>query len=166
MKFGELDNRPSERTERLLSAFTKAGVNAEIPPNINSALWGKFVFIAPWSGIGSVTRTNVGVWRSMPQTRHMAKTLMQEVIDVAQAKNISLADDALATTMSIIDALPAEVTTSMQRDIMEGRPSELEFQNGSVVRQGKDLGVSTPINEFVYYSLIPQEMQARDEKEG
>lgn len=56
-------------------------------------------------------------------------------------------------------------TVSMQRDIMDGRPSELEFQNGTVVRFGRDAGVQTPANAFVYYSLLPQEMQARGQLE-
>ena len=98
----------------------------------------------------------------MSQTRHMAKTLMQEVVAVAQAKGITLTEDALPAAMATIDALPSDVTASMQRDIMKGRPSELEYQNGAVVRLGNDLEISTPTNEFVYYSLLPQEMQARD----
>jgi 2-dehydropantoate 2-reductase len=49
----------------------------------------------------------------------------------------------------------------MQRDIMEGRPSELEAQNGAVVRLGKAAGVPTPVAAFVYAALLPQERAAR-----
>ena len=49
----------------------------------------------------------------------------------------------------------------MQRDIMEGRPSELEAQNGAVVRLGREVGVPVPINEFIYHSLLPMELVAR-----
>jgi len=51
----------------------------------------------------------------------------------------------------------------MQRDLMEGRPSELEVQNGGVVRLGLEAGVPTPVNSFIYDSLLPQEMKARGE---
>ena len=44
---------------------------------------------------------------------------------------------------------------------MEGRPSELEVQNGGVVRLGVEVGVETPVNAFIYQSLLPQEMKAR-----
>jgi 2-dehydropantoate 2-reductase len=50
---------------------------------------------------------------------------------------------------------------SMHEEIVGGRPSELEYWNGSVVRLGREAGVATPLNEFIYYSLLPQEMQAR-----
>jgi 2-dehydropantoate 2-reductase len=49
----------------------------------------------------------------------------------------------------------------MQRDVLEGRPSELEAQNGAVVRLGEAAGVETPLNRFIYASLLPQERKAR-----
>ena len=51
----------------------------------------------------------------------------------------------------------------MQRDLMAGRPSELEAQNGAVVRLGRDAGVETRLHSFIYSSLLPQELQARGE---
>jgi len=63
--------------------------------------------------------------------------------------------------MEFIDALPEKGTASMQRDIIEGRPSELNEQNGAVVRLGDVVGVQTPANAFIYYSLLPLEMKAR-----
>jgi Ketopantoate reductase len=50
---------------------------------------------------------------------------------------------------------------SMQRDILAGRRSELDAQNGAVVRLGKEAAVATPVNSMIYSSLLPQEMQAR-----
>ena len=49
----------------------------------------------------------------------------------------------------------------MQRDIMAGRPSELDHLNGAVVRLGRESGVPTPVHAFLYAVLRPQEMQAR-----
>jgi 2-dehydropantoate 2-reductase len=55
------------------------------------------------------------------------------------------------------------VFASMQRDLMEGRPSELGSQNGAVVRMGLESGVPTPLHSFIYHSLLPQELRARGE---
>jgi len=60
-----------------------------------------------------------------------------------------------------MDTLPPDGTASMQRDIMEGRPSELETQNGAVVRLGQAVGVATPLNAFIYHSLLPLELKAK-----
>jgi 2-dehydropantoate 2-reductase len=88
---------------------------------------------------------------------------MREIYDVGRAHNIALPEDIIGKTMDFVDSLPKEGTASMQRDIMNGRPSELEAQNGAVVRLGGQVGVETPINTFIYNSLLPMEMRARDE---
>jgi 2-dehydropantoate 2-reductase len=49
----------------------------------------------------------------------------------------------------------------MQRDIAEGRPSELEAQIGAVVRFGKEADVLTPLHKFIYATLLPTELHAR-----
>ena len=54
----------------------------------------------------------------------------------------------------------------MQRDVMAGRPSELEAQTGAVVRLGRELGVATPVNDFLYAALAPQEARARERGTG
>ncbi|MGD2148241.1 MAG: ketopantoate reductase C-terminal domain-containing protein, partial [Anaerolineae bacterium] len=105
------------------------------------------------------------VVRALPETRRMLEGAMEEILAVAQARGVALPRVAVAETMAFIDALPTEGTASMQRDVMAGRPSELEAQNGAVVRLGEEAGISTPLNRFIYHSLLPQELQARDRVE-
>ena len=62
--------------------------------------------------------------------------------------------------MAVLDALPAETIPSMQRDIVAGRPSELEAQTGAVVRFGKKTGVPTPVHDAIYAELLPLEQRA------
>jgi 2-dehydropantoate 2-reductase len=160
--FGELDNQQTERTKRLYRAFSEAiGLTVEIATDINAALWKKFILIAPWSGVGAVTRAPVGVFRRLPETRQMLLKSMKEVFNTAIASEVDLSKEVVEETMEFIDALPEEGTASMQRDIIEGRPSELNEQNGAVVRLGNAVGVQTPVNAFIYYSLLPLEMKAR-----
>lgn len=159
--FGELDHRPSERTERLRKILSRRGIAAEIPPDIHVALWEKFLFIVPLGGVGAVTRAPVGALRTLPETRRMLEEGMREIRAVAHGRKISLADDLVARTMDFVDALPPEGTSSMQRDILAGKPSELEAWNGAVVRLGRQAGVATPLHDFLYRSLLPQERRAR-----
>jgi 2-dehydropantoate 2-reductase len=159
--FGELDNRPSERGTRLLEVFRSIGVNAEIPPDINVAMWKKFQFIASISGVGAVARAPMGVIRSTPETRSMLESAVAEIAAVAEARGIALGGDSLQATMQVVDSLPAETTASMQRDIMEGRPSELSFQSGSVIRLAAETGTAAPVHGFFYAALLPMELRAR-----
>ena len=161
VKFGELDNRPSARLDHLRHAFGRAGVTSEIPSDIQRELWMKFLFITPCSGLGALTRSPIGIWRSVPETRQMSEQAMHEVLAVAQARGIALPADALRTILAQVDSVAPEVTVSMQRDVMAGRPSELGAQIGAVVRLGQEAQVSTPLHAFLYGSLLPLELRAR-----
>jgi len=159
--FGEMDGRTSQRAENLRQAFERAGVNVSVPADILAAMWEKFIFIAAISGVGAVTRVPAGVLRSVPETRGMLQEAIEENVRLAHARKITLAEDIGARTLAFIDGMAPGVTASMQRDIMEGRPSELGAQNGAVVRMGLESGVPTPTHAFIYNSLLPQELRAR-----
>jgi len=164
--FGELDNHRSERAERLLAAFAQTqGVTAEIPPDIQAAMWSKFLLISSWSGMGAVTRAPVGIWRNLPETRHLWQQAMQEVANVAQAHNIALPGNIIEKSTTYVDSLPPQATASMQRDILNGRPSELDTLSGGVMRLGREAGVDTPVHAFIHHTLLPQELKARGELE-
>jgi 2-dehydropantoate 2-reductase len=61
--------------------------------------------------------------------------------------------------------MPAGATTSLQRDIADGKPSELEAWTGAAVRLGRAAGVATPTHDFIYASLLPAERRSRGEIE-
>jgi len=160
---GEMDNHRSARVERIHHTLVGAGISTEIRDDVQVAMWEKFMLIATWSGMGAVTRAPIGVWRSLPGTRAMAEAGLREVVEVAQARGISVAHGRVESTLSAWDATPAGGTASMQRDIIEGRPSELDAQSGAVVRLGAEVGVPTPVHGFLYHTLLPQEKVARGE---
>jgi 2-dehydropantoate 2-reductase len=160
--FGELDLRRSERGERLRDAFSRTeGVQAKIPEDIHVAMWNKFILIAPWSGVGALTRAPIGVTRSLPETRGLLEHAMEEIYSLARARKVAMERESINRAMAFLDNLPYEGTASMQRDILAGRPSELDAQNGTVVRLGKEAGVATPVNGMIYSSLLPLEMRTR-----
>lgn len=161
--FAELDGKETERVEQLRSAFSACeGLKVEVPTDIQAALWNKFLFIASISGVGAVTRQPVGVFRAVPESRALLVAALEETAAVARARGIRLPADAVQKTLAFIDNTPPVVIASMQRDIMQGRPSELESQNGAIARLGRELGIPTPTHAFIYASLLPGELQARN----
>ncbi|MFN8652569.1 MAG: 2-dehydropantoate 2-reductase [Gemmatimonadales bacterium] len=162
LAFGELDRRMSPRVEALRQAFAAChGVTVEVPPDIRIAMWSKFLFIAPVSGIGAVTRVPIGVFRQVPETRDLLVAAFEEIVQLAAALGVRLPGDAVQSTLAFTDAIPLDGTASMQRDIMDGRPSELEAQLGAVVRLGERYGVAVPVHRFLYAALLPLERRAR-----
>ena len=161
--FGELDNRPSERVVALREAFLAAGVKADVPPDIHHSMWTKFLFITVMSAIGAATRVPVGVWREQPEVRAVAESALREIVALAHARGIDLGDDPITSTWQRYEAMAPASTASMQRDIMEGKPSELDAQLGAVVRLARESGVPVPVSEMLYWMLLPQERLARGE---
>lgn len=161
--FGEWDNRISDRATSLRQTFLRADIQSEIVPDSQVALWMKFLFITRWSGVGAVTRSPAGIWRSIPETRALVSACLEEIMNVAQALNIALPESAIDATWARYDGLTEAEISSMQRDVMMGRPSELEAQVGAVVRLGQQAGIETPAHTFIYGSLLPLESVARGE---
>lgn len=161
ISFNELDGIERGRTASLQEAFARVGVNAQVPPDIRLAMWNKFAFIAPFGGIGAVTRVSAGPMRIVPETRSLLEQAIVELATVGRAKGVNMAEDTQARILAFVDNLPEGTMASMTRDIMAGKPSELEAQNGAVVRMGKECGVPTPTHAFIYAALLPQERKAR-----
>jgi 2-dehydropantoate 2-reductase len=140
-----LKRRQLSRAERLRQAFERAGVKVEIPADIHTAVWEKFLFVVSWGGVGALARAPVGVTRSVPETRQMIEQSMREVFLVARARQIALPDRVVEKSLALVDSLAPGGTTSLQRDIAGGKPSELDAWNGAVVRLGQEVGMATPL---------------------
>ena len=155
------DGGTSTRVEALVAAMNEAGVQAEVPPDIDAALWFKFLLICSIGGVCAVCRMPVGPVRALPETRELLLRAMQEVADVARGLGIVLPGDAVTRALAIADSLPPEGTSSLQRDIAAGAPSELDDWSGAAVRLGARSGVPTPVQSFIYSVLLPGELAAR-----
>jgi len=154
---GELDNRQTERIVEISETLNHAGFETSIAANIDEALWMKFLFIASFSGMGAITGANAGRLRSDPELRTQMIEAMNEIYRLAHARGVALPPDVIDTVMAGVNALPADATSSMQRDIAGGKPSELESQNGAVVRMAREAGVEVPTHERIYSALKPLE---------
>ena len=105
----------------------------------------------------------MGVMREQPGTRALVDRSMDEGLAVARATG-HVIDAAYKDEMwAFYRGMPAEATASMQRDIMDGRPSELDAWNGAICRFGARAGVETPVHSFAYHTLLPMELRARGE---
>lgn len=164
LAFGELDGHLSSRVNEIAKLFAGTrGLTVNATKNILQELWLKFMIIAPWSGLGALTRSPIGVFRGQAETRDLLLKSVREVFDVARAIGVDISEESVTSTIDFMDQAPPQGSASMQRDIMEGRPSELNEQCGAVVRYGEKGGVQTPVNRFIYSSLLPLERKARGE---
>lgn len=153
--FGERDGRRSDRLVAFEHACVKAGFQAKASEAIESDLWVKFVRLATWSGMTSVTRSPMGVVRDTPETFEMMMAAIGEVIAVGKARGIAFPPDLMDGTIGLIRNFPASSKSSMLEDLERGRRLELPWLSGAVVRLGREAGVTTPIHQFITTVLTP-----------
>ncbi|HYE85481.1 MAG TPA: 2-dehydropantoate 2-reductase [Vicinamibacterales bacterium] len=153
--FGERDGRKSERLVAFEQAGIRAGFQARVSTNVDVDLWVKFVRLATWSGVTTATRSPMGVVRDTPETYELMMAAIEEVIAVGKAKGIAFPADLMEGTISIIKNFPPNSKSSMLEDIERGRRLELPWLSGAVVRIGREVGVPTPIHQFITTVLTP-----------
>ncbi|MDO9128766.1 MAG: 2-dehydropantoate 2-reductase [Anaerolineales bacterium] len=159
--FGELDGQTTRRAQAVLERLQGSGAMAELSSDISKVLWTKFVFISAASAAGSLTRLEMGDYRTVPETRSLLIAIMREVEALARAQNIALDDDVVEKSLAFIDASAPSIKASMQRDIETGHVSELEAIIGVIGRKGRELGLPTPVSDIVYAALLPIDLKAR-----
>jgi len=157
---GELDNSKTERIQSIKELFDTAGIKSRAVNDIHAELWKKFIAICI-SGLLAVTQSTYGEVRENDETRALMIELLEEVYQVSQKAGINIGPDFLGKTISFIDSFPYNTTSSLTRDVWQGRPSEIEYQNGTVVKLGKKYNVHTPVNRFIYNCILPMEKRAR-----
>lgn len=155
---GELTGKISERIQSLGDVFIKLGVDTIVTPDIKKEMWNKFIYIAPMCSIGSITRLPLGQYRDVPESRALLVGVMKEIELIARADGTNLDTDIIDQKLQAIDKMNLQSTNSMQRDVINGKRSELEGFIGTIIELGKKHNILTPLHTFVYASLKPREL--------
>ena len=153
IEFAEPDGSANPKLEDFLTRCKAAGIDAIIPKDIRRAQWIKFAMLAPFSGVTTLTGQTAAPLRANPKTYALIRSAVQEVIDVASAAGVAMKPDDFAGVMKTIDQLPDAMTSSMAHDKRAGKPLEVEWLSGGVVRAGARHGVPTPTHAFIAQAL-------------
>jgi 2-dehydropantoate 2-reductase len=159
--FGEFSNEHTPRVEAIRAVLERSGATIILSDDIQKELWSKLLVISPLGGVSSVVRVPAGDYRGVPETRNMLINAMKELESLARARGVNLDKDVVAQKMQFVDNLEPGAITSMQRDVLAGRRSEMEELVGMVCRMAEESGVSVPTYEFMYAALKPVEMKVR-----
>jgi 2-dehydropantoate 2-reductase len=140
LTFGELDGSRSDRLSRLQEACGAAGFSARLSERIEGDIWRKFVWLSMFSAVTAVTRLPIGPIREDPDLLALCQAAAMEGMAVAHAKGVSLPLAVLDELVPGLHTLPPGAKSSMLEDLERGRPLELQWLSGTVVRLGETLG--------------------------
>jgi 2-dehydropantoate 2-reductase len=155
LRVGAFSDPLVERARAFVQACMHAGLDPDLAHDIRRAIWEKFVFLTALSGVTALSRQPVGVVRSDSALREAFTAAMKEVVALARAHDVPLADDFLPKQMRTFEGLPAEMRSSMQNDLLAGHRLEAPWLCGRVARLSAEAGIPAPVNATVYAGLSP-----------
>jgi 2-dehydropantoate 2-reductase len=150
------------RADASLETFVdqaKAHINITLSDNIERDRWKKFIFLSATSGATAVTRNSMGPILADAEMRALFRSIMAETLAVGLAKGVALDPGFVEERLAFADKnlLPG-MKASMANDLDRGNRLELDWLAGMVSRLGRELKVSTPINDTIYAALKPFRM--------
>ena len=155
IEFGELDGRESDRLRAFLDVATAANIDAQLRDDIEAAIWEKFILLASFSGITTLTRLPAGPLRDNPETWELLEAAARETDAVARARGVKLEPGLVERIMRYLKKMPDGMKSSMLIDLENGRRLELDWLCGTVCRMGREAGVDTPIHCLIRAALSP-----------
>ena len=142
--WGDTDRKAADSVAALL---TRVGLPTSVVDDVNSLLWSKLSIHAAFNAITALTRVSSSRFLELEETKRLARLVVDEVMAVAAKKGVRLIyEDPYVEVLARIESL-RDHSSFMLLDVMHRRKTEVDTINGSVVREGKAVGVSTPVNE-------------------
>src|SRR5262249_1088490 len=134
-----------------LSAWlTRPKVPTRGSENVEGELWWKLVLNCAYNAVSALGRSRYGPMMAMPQIRQVMSDAVREIVALAQAKGVRIAmPDPVEAVLRFGVAMPTTISSTAQ-DLQRGRPTEIDYLNGYVVRECDALGLPVPVNRTLY----------------
>jgi 2-dehydropantoate 2-reductase len=135
---------PVSKLKELQTIFEEATIQSFLMDNIEGIVWEKFIFISALASVTSYWNQNIAGILNHSECKENYISLLREIIAVANAKEIVLSENILELTIEKLKKSPQEATSSMHRDVLDGRKTEIKSLIEYVVNEGRKLGIATP----------------------
>lgn len=138
---------PSEETEsmrELAEDMRSEDIEVILSPNIRRDAMVKFSYVSPIGTAGLYYGATAADFQKEGPKREMICKLMREIVELSHAMGIEFEEDLVERNLNILSSLAPESTTSMQRDVMAGKQSEIDGLVYEVVRMGREYGTAMP----------------------
>jgi len=116
-------------------------IDTQVLEREGDVIWRKLVRLNAIAATTAASQSPVGLVRTDPWWRKKLESCICEGVAVAEAEGVEISPEIV---MNQIDALPAELSTSLQRDIAKGLPSELDAILDGILRLAEKHGIPCP----------------------
>ena len=141
------------RLEEIKQDFDVSGIDGVLSENIRRDALEKFSYVSPIGAAGLYYHATAADFQREGEEREAFKTMIREITALAEAMGVPFERDMVEVNLKILSTLASKATTSMQRDVMEGKDSEIDGLVYEVVRMGERYHVPVPMYEKVAEKL-------------
>ncbi|MDA1279378.1 MAG: NAD(P)-binding domain-containing protein [Chloroflexi bacterium] len=158
LPIGEWSRGTSTSTEKAVSMFTDAGIEAVEDEGVFDKVWGKFIVFCGFASICAISRRSVSGVAEHPELKDISMAASMEAAAIGEKAGVSNPRAALKYMENLWDTFPnREWKPSTLQDLEAGKPLETDAGSGAASRLGRKYGVPTPVNDTIYAALKPFE---------
>lgn len=145
----ELAEKLNPILEAVKADLEESGIDVIYSKQIEKDALQKFSFVSPMAGLGAYYNVPAFAVQAKGQMRSTFIAMIRELKELSDAMDVSLPENIVDINLTILDNLAPTATASMQRDIRDGKQSEIDGLIFEVIRLGKQYGVETPVYEMI-----------------
>ena len=146
---GEMTGGVSDRTRTLAAAFSAHGLPTEASENIRHDIWKKLMANIGVSGTSAAPNLTLGGIVRVPELKAIAYRAIDEALAVAKAENVDLDPHAAREVFHQITSGTPGNKSSLCVDVVNKRPSEVDYIYGAVIALGARHGIDTPVLQTI-----------------
>jgi 2-dehydropantoate 2-reductase len=146
IRLWSMDDRPSERLDAIAALFDAAGLRCTAGPGIATDIWEKAAFNAALNALAAISCRPVGGLDNAPG-RAIVSAVIDEAVAAAAASLVTVERTRILAKIAFALAHHRDHQPSMLQDVLAGRPTEIEFINGAIVRAAERAGLAAAVNQ-------------------
>lgn len=146
---GELVIGGNPASEAIVASFARAGVPVQVSDNVMGALWAKLIVNCAYNALSAIAQKPYGKLVETASVPPLMQAVVDECLRVAQADGIRVIGDSHEAVRRIAQTMAGQYSSTAQ-DVARGKPNEIDFLNGYVMRRGQALGIPAPINQTLW----------------
>ena len=151
--FGEKGGKVTDRINRLRVILTEAEINHEVSNNIIKNIWWKYMVNIGINQATAILGAPNKAFQKISYVQELVKAAMIEAVEISKSLNINLSEEDIDKAFNMLMNLSPDGKTSMLQDVEAKRKTEVEMLSGKLCLLGKQLNISTPVNNL-FFNLI------------
>jgi 2-dehydropantoate 2-reductase len=155
---GDLIIGPSPRSEAIAKTFTDAAIPTVVSDEVLARLWDKLIINCAYNALSAIAQLPYGRLFEVDGAKEVMDSAIIECIAVAAELGIAVSPDIREKTFALVKVMPDQMSSTAQ-DLARGKPTEIDFLNGHVVRKGVEFGIPTPSNLALQVAVKLRELE-------